>query len=343
MHEPGVLEERFVDREPVFDDVRWDGRHVWIATRNQGVWVLDTSGKVVERVTEENGLPPADRGILLHVLGEGRLAAAGAFGKHHRSWCAILDRDGTHTAVNVLVRATLVPLGYDCENWHKTRSDTRCVFEPSWMHVLHPPGEGEAPRLIIGRKPSPLIMNLKTFERSTYPANTLKGPCFPGGWLRSEGYFSRGGTLLVAGHRTVGVYELEEDGIGFRRVRRHDTSDLKTVFFRHDGWIYHAGIRWSRFDSEALEEEVLTPNDLPLGYGGLGAAASSHYGIVAFGGYGPARDKFFRVHVLEKGLPVSIPRSPANQSSSEPRRMISNGPGGGSRTVAERTESTQSP
>ena len=301
MHERDVLEERFVDHEPIFDDVRWDGRHVWVATRNQGIWVLDTSGKVVERVTEEAGLPPADRGIRLHVLGEGRLAAAGAFGKHHRSWCAILNRDEKSTAVNVVVRATLVPSKYDRENWYKTKSDTRCVFEPSWMHVLHPPGEGEAPRLIVGRKPSPLIVNLKTFELSSYPANTLKGPRFPGGWLRSEGYFSRGGTLLVAGHRTVGVYELEKDGIGFRQVRRHRTSDRTTVFFRHDGWIYHSGIRWSRFDPETLEEEVLTPNDLPLGYGGLGAAASSHYGIVAFGGYGPASGKFFRVHVLEKG------------------------------------------
>ena len=48
--------------------VYWDGRQVWVASRLQGIFVLSLDGKIVAKIGADQGLPPADRAMLLHVL-----------------------------------------------------------------------------------------------------------------------------------------------------------------------------------------------------------------------------------------------------------------------------------
>lgn len=296
MHQINLLDEVFVDPKPVFEDVRWDGRHIWIATRHEGIWIVEPSGILVARITEDDGLPPADRGLLLHVLSEGRLAAVGAFGEHHRAWCAILSRNGDKTVVNVFHRAAFVP-PKDNTRWQEHERNPQTVFEPSWMHVYQPRNELEAPRLLVGRRWFPLLVNLQTLEVSSYPDNPWPKTVFPGIGRCSESYYSYNGKLLVAGCRGVGVYELDADGLSVKLVRKPDTADLHSVIFSYGGWVYYAGYRWSRFDPKTLEEQKLTDSDLPVGYTRLLAAPSSHYGIVALDGHGSPGGKIYRVHI----------------------------------------------
>ena len=55
MHRPNLLEEVFIDPKPVFADVRWDGRHVWIATHHEGIWVVDPSGRSLSELWKMTG------------------------------------------------------------------------------------------------------------------------------------------------------------------------------------------------------------------------------------------------------------------------------------------------
>ena len=251
---------------------------------------------------EDDGLPPADWGILLHVLTEGRLAAVGSFGKHRRAWCAILSRNGDKTAVNVFHRATFVP-PQDDKHWQENERNPQTVFEPSWMHVYQPRGEHEAPRLLIGRQKFPLLVNLQTLEVSNYSTEHWSKSIYLNNLHRSESYYSYDGKLLVAGNRSVSHYALDDSGLRFKCVKKSDTSGRYAGFFLSDGWLYYAGYRWSRFNPRTFEEQKLTNGDLPVGYGMTLAAPSSHYGIVALGGYGVAGGKVFRVNILEDDLP----------------------------------------
>ena len=71
-----------------FHNACWDGRQIWVATTHQGIWVFSTEGRLAAKIGEEQGLPPADRAMVLHVLGPGHVCAAGSFGEHRRAWCA---------------------------------------------------------------------------------------------------------------------------------------------------------------------------------------------------------------------------------------------------------------
>ena len=69
-------------------DVRWDGRQLWIATGGRGIIVYSLDGKLRAEIGADQGLPPADRNVVLHVLAPGKVCAAGSFGEHCRAWCA---------------------------------------------------------------------------------------------------------------------------------------------------------------------------------------------------------------------------------------------------------------
>ena len=66
MRQPGELEEIFFDETGPITTCVWDGLFIWVGTRNQGLWVLDAQGKIIRKITAEQGLPPADQALLLH-------------------------------------------------------------------------------------------------------------------------------------------------------------------------------------------------------------------------------------------------------------------------------------
>jgi len=294
IRKPGQVEELIIDHEKHFDDVKWDGRHIWIATCRAGIFILSPSGRVVDQISEKDGLPPADKGVLLHVLSEGRLAAVGSFGPHKRAWCAILTHADDKPKVNVFHRAVKVPM----ERAH-LQSDPETVFEPTWMHVFKPPGENEPSRLLIGHGwHFPLIVNLQTLEVRGYSGSEVKDH-FPGMDGRSASYFSRNGKLLIATSlQGAAVYEPVEDNTRFRPVRassqRHLVGIPRGSLVPYDGWVYCAGYAWSRFNPETFDEERLGPDRMPLDYIGLRVGLSSHYGMIAWGS-----GSVYRVEILE--------------------------------------------
>lgn len=290
---PGLLEELLIDHQKHFDDVKWDGRHAWIATCRAGILILSPAGQVVDRFTEKDGLPPADKGILLHVLSQGRLAAVGSFGPHKRAWCAILTYTNGKRNVNVFHRAVKVPMDAS-----RLRPDPETVFEPSWMHVFQPQAEDEPARLLIGHGwHYPLTVNLDNLEVRGYSLSRPEDN-FPGMGAHSASYFSRNGRLLVATdqHRAM-VYEPVEDSTIFRPVRGrpYRGGNCRGSLLPYDGWVYCANYGWSRFDPETFEEERLGPDRMPVGYCNLRVALSSHYGMIA---WGHGRE-VYRVHILE--------------------------------------------
>lgn len=94
MKEKGLFEEILVggggsEPKPYFDDLVWDGQYIWVATRSRGIWLLDTSGRIVVKIGSESGLPPSEKGLRLCPIEPGRILAVGSFGPHKRGWCIL--------------------------------------------------------------------------------------------------------------------------------------------------------------------------------------------------------------------------------------------------------------
>jgi hypothetical protein len=91
MREKGVAREILSETEPRYLDVKWDGRHLWVVTQHDGLRVVSPSGQVVYRIGERDGLPPYDRGVVMHPIQPDVVFLSGSFGEHCRGWCAIVD------------------------------------------------------------------------------------------------------------------------------------------------------------------------------------------------------------------------------------------------------------
>ena len=97
MKEAGIAQEILSDTEPRFLDARWDGRQLWIVTQHGGLFVLSPAGEIVHRIGAGQGLPPYDRGAVLHPIQPGVVFIAGSFGDQQRggarSWtCGTIHR-----------------------------------------------------------------------------------------------------------------------------------------------------------------------------------------------------------------------------------------------------------
>ncbi len=259
MRKKGLVEEIFVDKQPYFCDVRWDGRNVWIGTGCDGIWIVSPEGKLLAKIGKKQGLPPSDQGLLLHPIAPGKVCAIGSFGLHDRAWCAIVEFDGKDGKVNIFHRATRVPM--PGEDDKKLGRDTALVFRPSWIHEFDT-GKKDGNRiLLVGRctpcsegRYWPLRIDLKTLRVSLFERGDLS---FASN-MSSQSYFSRDGKFVEGGR----------------------------MFF-HDGWVYAVGsTSWSRFNPKTWESERLNPGRLPYKYSILEAhgyhAVSAHYGLVAW-------------------------------------------------------------
>jgi len=86
---PGIVREVMTDPKFfAFTDVAFDGQNVWVASKREGIIILTPDGKVVARLNQSRGLPRAERGLVLHVVGPGKILAGGS------GWCAMIDRAG---------------------------------------------------------------------------------------------------------------------------------------------------------------------------------------------------------------------------------------------------------
>jgi hypothetical protein len=130
MKKKGLFEQMLAAKDGHFSDLEWDGQNIWIGIPKQGIWLLDTSGKIVAKIDSKSGLPPSEKALYLHQIEPGRFLAVGSFGPYGRGWCATVEFKNGQASVNVFHEATRVLGGAKAE---EIRSDPFFVFTPYWI------------------------------------------------------------------------------------------------------------------------------------------------------------------------------------------------------------------
>ena len=334
MREPGLLEEVLSTKETAFDSVAWDGRHLWVGQQKNGILILDARGKLVGKVTEEQGLPPSDWTLVVRPLDAGRALAAGCFGPQKRGWCAIVERaDSGAVSVRVFhegVDAEIELPGPSLRH-HVRDDDPRTVFCPRWIRVYQPKDPSASPAALVSRGLlRPLLIDLKTLAVSVYPHELPSDSSFIGPL-----YFSPDGAILgnewgVSGQRGRAEIRLiapagrtSDDGGSFRRIPVLNPPAVQTgnlsmnepdkarflpggmptmlrVFDGGDGYLYlcNSG-QWHRIDTHTWTADRLTPPTLPMPFANpLFIGRSTHYGVVAY-----SAGKLFRLTIDASVLP----------------------------------------
>jgi len=169
MRRKGALEEVLVDRTIRILDVAFDGRDLWVATREKGLWVVSLDGCVAYRIGQAEGLPAGERGMRLNSIGPGKVLAAGAFGPHERLWLAVVSHDADGPRVNVFHRGTRVLIAG--QRWKKAKPDIDRAGAPLWMHELQYGDKGTRRTVVLawGRRcMQPMQVDLETLEVSLY-------------------------------------------------------------------------------------------------------------------------------------------------------------------------------
>ncbi|MCI0682522.1 MAG: hypothetical protein L0Y71_10480 [Gemmataceae bacterium] len=286
MKEKGVLEEIVVDAKPIFDDVKWDGLRVWIATRNDGLWVVDRSGTIVARIGAKEGLPPRERGVMLLPLAPGKVCAVGTSGDRGHAWCALATQPESGPAtVHVFHRCTRVWASEDEGKENDFARDPAITFRPHWMH-LYQRGKGKDPLILVGRYAAthagrhiPLTINPKTLEVGVADFQTYFAD-----HRVSDAYFSTNGRLFEAG--SFSTHLLQPGPADPNRPKVFATTNngmIRPHLLPYNGKLYLAGGLWFEIDPRTLTERQLTPQRLPGQYEGIRRhGVSTHYGLIGW-------------------------------------------------------------
>ena len=293
MRDKGFLDEVFVDDTAYFGDVRWDGKMVWIATRNAGVWVVKPDGTIATRFNSESGLPPADEGIVVLPLSGGRAIAVGSFGQLQRAWCALLDCNGPGGgSVDVFHEARRVARREDAEA--DLEQSTALCFSPCWLHNYE--AKDGSRSILVGRdgagRNRPLQIDPVTLEVGVF-GRQLKTSA---DLYSKDCHFSRAGFLLgAADDRGVLLYpppgDRFDDGTEVKVLCRGRIAEPELVL-AFGGQIYAPGASWQRIDPQTWKPKPLDPVRKPMQeipqrrlFG-----VSAHYGLVAW-----ANNAFYRI------------------------------------------------
>ena len=178
--------------ETLFFKVYWDGRNIWIATRHEGIWVLSTEGRILTKIGAGQGLPPADRGLLLHFLAPGKACAAGSFGEHSRAWVAIIEFGAGGAKVNVFHQATHLPPA--AAFGPKNLTDPELVFTPRFF-CDYDAGNGSPRLLLLGRGGS-FPLPLLAIDPGTLQVSEFTDPSGKQFGALSDSYTNRKGEIL---------------------------------------------------------------------------------------------------------------------------------------------------
>lgn len=301
MKEKGLLEEVLVDPKPIVDDVKWDGVHVWIATRREGIWLVSRGGNIVARIGAKEGLPLYEHGIMLLPLAVGKVCAVGASGEHGSAWCAMVTQPERGPArVNVFHRAGRVWASEDEGKEGAFSRDPAIAFRPHWMHLFQR-GAGKDPLILVGRyaathagRQIPLAINARTLEVGVADFQTYFAD-----HRTSDAYFSTGGKLLEAGN--FGTYVLQPKPADRNKPRifgQTNNGMIQPHFLPHAGKLYVAGGMWFEIDPETLTERRLTPHRLPSEFEGLRChGVSTHYGLIGWNDGNRERGDLYQISV----------------------------------------------
>lgn len=285
--EKSVLEEILSDPAAEYVTAAWDGRHVWVGSRRRGLFILSGEGAVRARVTDEQGLPPADRAMLIHPLAGGKALIVGCHGEHARAWFAVVEVTEVGVKVNVFHQATRVVNAGD----HSALNDPSLCFFPTFVQPMKEPAESGGERVLVGRASGasnasnlPLEIDLGGLTVAVRRHNALMG--------HSQDYYflddfrvlkPTGQQLMLLDHRPLppalrpnpAVFDL-----GPMRGGRFGDTVLE-----YRGQVYVTGDTWCRVDPVTLTMTALAPRDPdpPRPFGATHAlryAVSAHYGPI---------------------------------------------------------------
>ena len=309
MREEGILDEVFVDREPNFEQVAWDGQLVWIATLSLSIMIIESDGTVLARVDADDGLPPTSHGVIIQPVSEGRVVAIGSFGEHQRAWCATIDcRNPSQPTVRVFHEATCVVQPDEARE--DLDNNPSLCFKPHWVHAYQPSDTSSGPLLLVGRyaptqagRRRPLLIDLNTLEVGVFGSDLAMAD-----HRYNDSYFSSEGLLLEAGDN--GVTLRPEPGTALpdgeqsrqlcpdradRNIVGHQGGFAKKLL-PYKGWLYAPGGTWWRIHPQTFDAERLVPWRLPSHLEGLRKfGVSAHYGLFAWG------SEFYRVRIVDAG------------------------------------------
>jgi hypothetical protein len=221
----------------------WDGKNIWVATANSGVWALAPSGKVVSQISTSEGLPPYDatlppgayrpdpkgeelkwiglteashrspRPLLLHPVGPDRCIVLGRFGAQQRQWLAMISQPQTGEskfAVNVFHTMTNVSKA----DVNAADDDASEMFDVSWLADYQSLPPKQRPLLLVGRRYK-FSRHVIKYEDKPTPGEfrrplaidleTLKVSILPG-YLPSATTFTDGHNILSQHGRLLIAY-----------------------------------------------------------------------------------------------------------------------------------------
>ncbi len=328
MKEKGLWEETLIagyNAEFYFDDVTWDGQYIWVSTRDHGIWLLDTSGKIVTKIDKKDGLPPGNKSLKLAPIEPGKILTVGSFGPHSRVWCAIVEFKQGNASVNVFYKASRVPTKQD--NKRKLARDPSLVFQPRWIHeykglekderifLVDRYGSGNylANRFPLKIDINSLSVDVFSFDGENKLSNLIE--------MDAKPFFSKNGMFFEADTAGVTCYSALGEKLPHKDVKRdficrdfeyggeqHNAHTGNLI--EYNGYVYVPGSVWFRFDPNTLEEEKLVQSLIPLPYGykkdsssfpvkkyGLNKYwVSAHYGLVAWN----TNQNFYQILITEK-------------------------------------------
>ncbi len=137
----------------LLEDVKWDGKYLWVGTRREGLWVYDQAGNLLIKVTDKNDLPSVAeyvwrvndaRGLLLCPVEKGKVLIAAQIKQNPRvstspvrSWCAMVTYREGRADVRVFHEARRTLAGG--EGAKSLLFNPTMAFRPTWISEYREP------------------------------------------------------------------------------------------------------------------------------------------------------------------------------------------------------------
>lgn len=293
MRSPGKFEKLEIPDAStvIIDDVQPDGERLWVALLGGGIAIFDRDGHLARRISSEHGLPPAEHGLLVRPLGDGKACVVGSFGKNFRAWCAIVDVAGDTPKINIFHEARQVPdasgvtTRYAADARGKKPPFLEAAFVPHCI-VSHTDSDGRKLLYIsrtppnINKHPDALIVNLADLSvaEGRMPGQFNGSPY---GYPREDHYISYKGQLITVsdlnGFQPVAGTRWQPIGVAINPQQR--------VIQIGREWHLPSQFAWLRLnlDNGTYENLAARSGDQPVaGLPTMVFAASAHYGIVGY-------------------------------------------------------------